>query len=125
MRSREPRWVTREMLLAIQRGPVRDRHQAIVESALAAPRKLYDRDPSTDLATLAAAYATALAQTHGFMDGSKRAAFLAAYVFLGLNGCDMDATDVEVAAIVERLASREMTEAEVAKWLHGVITRPS
>ncbi|MEX1113033.1 MAG: type II toxin-antitoxin system death-on-curing family toxin [Patescibacteria group bacterium] len=107
------------MLLAIQRGSVRDRHQAIVEAALAAPRKLHDRDPSTDLAALAAAYATALAQTHGFMDGSKRAAFLAAYVFLGLNGCDMDATDVEVAATLERLASREMSEAEVAEWLRG------
>lgn len=119
MRSREPRWLTRRMLLAIQRGPVRDRHQAIVESALAAPRRLYNRDPSADLATLAAAYATALARTHGFMDGSKRAAFLAAYVFLGLNGCDINASDVEVAAIIERLASREMSEAELAEWLRG------
>ncbi len=115
MRSHEPRWLTRPMLLAIQRGPVRDRHQAIVESALAAPRKLHDRDPSE----LAAAYATALAQTHGFMPGSKRAAFLAAYVFLGLNGYDIDATEVEVAAIIERLASRQITEAEVAEWLRG------
>ena len=107
------------MLLAIQRGPVFDRHRAITESALAAPRRLYDRDPSADLAALAAAYATALAQTHGFMDGGKRAAFLAAYVFLGLNGCDMDATAVEVAAIIERVATREMSHAEVAQWLRG------
>jgi death-on-curing protein len=113
------------MLLAIQRAPVRGRHQALVESALAAPRRLHDRDPSADLATLAAAYATALARTHGFMDGSKRAAFLAAYVFLGLNGCDVDATELEVAAIVERLASREMTQAEVANWLRGAISGPA
>ncbi|MCR4341287.1 MAG: type II toxin-antitoxin system death-on-curing family toxin [Gemmatimonadaceae bacterium] len=119
MRSREPRWLTRRMLLAIQRGPIFDHHQAIVESALAAPRKLHDRDPSADLAALAAAYATALAQTHGFIDGSKRAAFLAAYVFLGLNGCDINAAEVEVAAIIERLASREMSEAELAEWLRG------
>lgn len=119
MRSREPCWLTRRMLLAIQCGPVRDRHRAIVESALAAPRRLHDRDPSSDLVMLAAAYATALARTHGFMDGSKRAAFLAVYVFLGLNGYDIDATDVEVAAIIERVASREMSEAEVAEWLRG------
>jgi death-on-curing protein len=119
MAAHEPRWLTRPMLLAIQRGSVRDRHQAIVESALAAPRKLHDRDPSADLATLAAAYATALAQTHGFMDGSKRAAFLAAYVFLGLNGYDIEATESEVAAIIERLASRKMSEGEVADWLRA------
>lgn len=107
------------MLLAIQRGAVRDRHQAIIEAALAAPRRLYDRDPSADLAALAAAYATAFAQTHGFMEGSKRAAFLAAYVFLGLNGCYMDASEVEVVAIIERLATREMEQAEVAEWLRA------
>lgn len=123
MRSREPRWVTRRMLLAIQRGPVLDRHRAIVESALAAPRKLHERDPSADLAALAAAYATALAQTHGFMDGGKRAAFLAAYVFLGLNGFDLDAAEAEVVSVIERLATREMSQAEVAEWLYGVMTR--
>lgn len=108
------------MLLAIQRGSVLDRHQAIVEAALAAPRRLHGRDPSADLATLAAAYATALAQTHGFMDGSKRAAFLAAYVFLTLNGCEIEANESEVAAVIERLASREMGQDEVANWLRGV-----
>lgn len=125
MRPREPRWVTRRMLLAMQRGPMRDRHQAIVESALAAPRRLYDRDRSTDLAALAAAYATALAQTHGFMDGSKRAAFLVAYLFLGLNGYDMEAAELEVAAVIERVATREMSSAEAAEWFREVITRPS
>lgn len=125
MPAHEPRWLTRPMLLAIQPGSVRDRHQAIVESALAAPRRLHDRDPSTDLATLAAAYATALAQTHGFMEGSKRAGFLAAYVFLGLNGYDLEATELEVAGIIERLASREISQAEIAEWLRRVTARPS
>lgn len=105
--------------MAMQLGPVRDRHQAIVESALAAPRNLHDRDPSADLAALAAAYATALAQTHGFMDGSKRAAFVAAYVFLGLNGIDLDTAELEVVSVIESLATREMSEAEVAEWLRG------
>lgn len=113
------------MLLAMQRGSVRGRHQAIVESALAAPRKLHDRDPSADMATLAAAYATALAQTHGFMDGSKRAAFLATYVFLGLNGYDLEATELEVAGVIERLASREISHAGIAEWLRRVTARPS
>ena len=113
------------MLLAIQRGSVHDRHQAVVEAALAAPRRLYDRDPSADLPALAAAYATSLAQTHGFMDGGKRAALLTAYVFLGLNGYDIEATEVEVVAIIERLATREMSQAEVAEWLRGACVFPT
>lgn len=121
MPAREPRWITRRMLLAIQRGPVNDRHHAIIESALAAPRKLHDRDPSADIPTLAAAYATSLAQTHGFIEGSKRTAFLAAYVFLGLNGYDVDAYEREVVSIVESLATRAISEAEVAQWLRGIV----
>ena len=112
------------MLLAIQRGAVLDRHRAIVEAALAAPRKLHDRDPSADLATLAAAYATSFAQTHGFMDGSKRAAFLSAYVFLGLNGYDLDAPEPEVVSVIESLATRAVSEAEAAEWFRRVIARP-
>ena len=108
------------MLLAIQRGAVPDRHRAIVEAALAAPRKLHDRDPSTDIPTLAAAYATSLAQTHGFIDGSKRAAFLSAYVFLGLNGYELDAPESDVVSVIDRLASREIDQPEVAEWLRGV-----
>lgn len=109
------------MLIAMQVGPVRDRHQAIVESALAAPRNLHDHDASADLATLAAAYATALAQTHGFMDGSKRAAFLAAYVFLGLNGFDVDATEPDVVSLIGHAAERELDRARLADRLHAVM----
>lgn len=108
------------MLLAIQRGAVLDRHRAIVEAALAAPRKLHDRDPSTDIPTLAAAYATSLAQTHGFMDGSKRAMFLSAYTFLGLNGYDLDAPEAHVVSVIDRLATREIGQPEVADWLRRV-----
>ena len=125
MPSHEPRWLTRPMLLAFQRGRVVDPHQAIVESALAAPRRLYERDPSADLPALAAAYATALANTHGFIAGSKRTAFLAAYVFLGLNGHDMDASEQDVIAAIDSLASRRNDEPGIATWLREVITRIS
>lgn len=121
MRSLEPRWLTRRMLLAIQCGPVFDRHQAIVESALAAPRRVHDRDPSADLATLAAAYATSLAQTHGFVEGSKRAAFLAAYVFLGLNGYDVDAAESGIVSLIEGAAARELDRAQLADRLRAAM----
>lgn len=111
------------MLLAVHGAPLRGRHEALVLSALAAPRTLFERDSATDLAALAAAYGVGLAQTHGFIDGSKRAAFLAAYVFLGLNGYDVDAAEPEIVAVIESVATREMSEAEFAEWLRGVTTR--
>ncbi len=108
------------MLVALRGSTLRGRHQAILESALAAPRAAFARDPSLDPAALAAMYAAALARTHGFVPGSRRSAFLAAYVFLGLNGWDIDATEVEAAAVIEHLASRGMSEGEVAEWLRDV-----
>jgi death-on-curing family protein len=62
-----------------------------------------------DWATLAAAYAFSLSKNHGFVDGNKRVAFMAAYVFLGLNGYDLEAGEPEVVAIT-------VTEAALAKW---------
>lgn len=111
------------MLLAIHGAPLSVRHEALVQSALAAPRRLFERDPAAGLATLAAAYAAGLAQNHGFIEGSKRAAFTAAYIFLGLNGYDLDATEPEVVSVIESVAAREMSEAAVTEWLRGVITR--
>ena len=92
-------------------------HDAIVRSALSVPRKLFDRDRGADLADLAASYTASLAQTHGFMDGGKRAAFVAAYVFLGLNGYELDAAEPEVVSAIERVAAREMSETALAAWL--------
>ena len=96
-------------------------HEAIVRSALSAPRKLFDHDPAADLAKLAASYAVALAQTHGFMEGGKRAAFIAAYVFLGLNGYDLDAAEPEVVSVIDSLATREISGTALAEWLREVI----
>lgn len=92
-------------------------HEAIIRSALAVPRQLFDRDAAADLADLAASYAVGLAQTHGFMEGGKRAAFVALFVFLGLNGQDLDAAEPEVVSVIERVAAREMPETALAEWL--------
>jgi death on curing protein len=77
------------------------RDEALVESALARPRNKIAYAAKRDWAVLAAACAFGLARNHGFIDGNKRIAFVAAYVFLGLNGHDLDATESEVVAIME------------------------
>jgi hypothetical protein len=51
-----------------------------------------------------------------FVDGNKRVAFMAAYVFLGLNGYDLDADEPQIVATMEGVAASKVTEAALAKW---------
>lgn len=67
-----PRWVPRLAL----------------DAALARAPQKYHYEPDSDLATLASAYAFGLAKARPYHDGNKRAALLAATIFLGLNGKD-------------------------------------
>ena len=116
-----PRWLTRAMLVAIHGSLLRGRQESLIRSALAAPTARLERDRTSDLPTLAAMYLSALAQMHGFIAHSRRTAFLAAYVFLGLNGYDIDAPEPEVAMMVRRVADRELSETELAEWFRRVM----
>jgi len=125
-RRAEPRWLTRQMLDVVHEAQLREHggvaglcDDGLTESALARPRhKLaYARRP--DLAMLAAAYAFGLARNHGYMDGNKRAAFMAAYVFLGLNGHDLDADEPELVTTMERVADGRLSERGLADWIRA------
>lgn len=111
------------MVIAIHGSLLRDRQAAIIQSALAGAPARYERDPSVDIATLAATYASALAQTHGFIPGSRRTAFLSAYVFLGLNGYDVAVSEPEVASVIRRVADRDLDGSELADWFRSVMVR--
>ena len=41
---------------------------------------------------------------------------MAAYVLLGLNGRDVDATEPEVVAVIDAVAASGLTEAALAQW---------
>ena len=69
-----------------------------------------------DVATLAAAYAFGLAKNHGFVGGNTRVTFVAAYVFLGLNGYDLDAPEPDVATTMEGVSAGRVREAALATW---------
>ena len=98
-------------------GSLGIRDEGLLESALARPRHKFAYAGRRDLATLAAAYAFGLAKNHGFVDGNKRAAFMAAYVFLGLNGQDLEAAEPDVVTTMERVADGRVTEAGLAEWI--------
>jgi len=46
-----------------------------------------------------------LSQNHPFIDGNKRTAFAATYVFLAINGLEIVATDVELQDFILGLYS--------------------
>ena len=96
------------------REGVRDEH--LLNSALARPRNLKAYE-SSDAFRLAAAYAYGICRNHPFIDGNKRTALMAAYVFLRMNGHILNASEVEAVLIFLRLADGSLTEKGLAEWL--------
>ena len=103
-------------LIAEHGGSPGIRDAGLLASALARPqnRAAYGEPSVFDLA---AAYAFGIIRNHPFVDGNKRAGFLAAYVFLGLNGWELMSSEAEAVAAVLALAKGEMEEAGFADWL--------
>ena len=121
-----PRWLSRRMLDVLHDAQLREhggspgvRDDGLLESALARPQHKFAYDDKPDLATLAAAYAFGLARNHGYVDGNKRAAFMAAPVFPGLNGLDLDAEEPDVVTTMEGVAEGGVTEKRLADWIRA------
>jgi death on curing protein len=120
----EPVWLTRLVLDAIHTDQIHEhggvfgiRDESALESALNRPRHKWFYDRTTDLATLAAAYAFGLARNHPYNDGNKRVALLAMMTFLAVNGHDVDAADHEVLTTMLALAAGRFTESDLAVWV--------
>ena len=103
------------------------RDEGLLDSALSRPLDLLAyADPAEppDASALAASYATGLAKNHAFVDGNKRAAFLASGLFLYLNGYRLQASQADATVAVYGLASGELTEHDFAAWLRAhAVTR--
>jgi death-on-curing protein len=120
---REPVWITRDFVLALHERLLADyggqpgiRDGGLLESALARPRQVLAYD-EPDIAALATAYASGIIRNHPFVDGNKRVGFMAAYVFLGLNGLELTAPEPEATRAVLDLAAGQSTDAQFAQWL--------
>ena len=118
-------WVDRTALellhgesLAEHGGVLGRRGEGLLASALARPRQLVAYgDPPPDLAALAVAYGIGLARNHPFVDGNKRAAFLAVGFCLLLNSHRLVATQAEATAAMVALAAGELEEEAFSAWL--------
>jgi len=126
----EPRWLTKTVILAIHADQIREhggllgiREMGLLESALDRPRNRMNYGSDADLEILAAAYGFGIARNHPFVDGNRRVAFQAMYVFLGINGLEITADEEEVVRMALALAAGDLTEAELAGWLRNHTAR--
>lgn len=126
MSVREPRWVPRLVIEAMHLDQLREhggilgaRDEAALDAALAGVKQRFADEPGVDLAALAAAYAVKLAINAPFRDGNRRVAFLAAAVFLGLNGRRLAAPAAEVVAQMRALASGDLGAKAAADWIRS------
>ena len=116
-------WLKQAAILALHNEQLAEhgggagvRDLALLESALARPLNLVAYgDP--DAEALAAAYAAGIVRNHPFVDGNKRTGFIAAALFLELNGRRFDADEVDVVRVVLQLAAGDLTEEAFADWL--------
>jgi death-on-curing protein len=87
-----------------------------LEAALFRPQTGYY--PS--LVDEAAALWESLSQNHPFVDGNKRTAFAAAYVFLAINGLRVTATDEETQIfLLDLYATGQLHYENLRQWLAG------
>jgi death-on-curing protein len=122
----QPLWLRIETILmlhdrglALHGGPAGVRDLGLLESALARPANRHAYDGVDDIAELAATYAAAISSNHPFVDGNKRAAFLALGAFLELNGKRLVAPQAEAALTIFRLAAGQMTIEDLAAWIRA------
>jgi len=123
--KKEPVWIDETdvhafqlELLSMFGGLSGVRDAGLLESALARPRQLFTYGEAT-LYQLAAEYAVEIVKNHPFLDGNKRTGFLAAALFLEVNGLRFAASEETVVIHTLGLAAGEINGVEYADWLEA------
>lgn len=125
--ARAFRFLSVEDVLAIHADTVANeggsaglRDPGLLDAAVFMPRQQFEgRYLHVDLPAMASAYLFHIAANHPFVDGNKRAAVLAALVFLDVNGCDALPEPRELEAITIAVASGAMTKDALTAWMRS------
>ena len=117
------RWLIEGVVIAVHAEQIAEhggssglRDKGLLSSAMARPQHLAAYGNPT-VFDLAASYAFGIIQNHPFIDGNKRTGFLAAYIFLSLNGWKIGAPEASAVSVVLAVATGEMNEAELSVWI--------
>lgn len=116
-------WIQRDVIIAIHEMQLAEhgglegiRDVGLLDSALGRPQNLAAYgDP--DAAAIAAAYGWGISRNHPFLDGNKRTGFVAAELFLRLNGYELMADDANCVLTMLSVAAGEIDEDAFAAWL--------
>ncbi|MCJ0763064.1 type II toxin-antitoxin system death-on-curing family toxin [Variovorax terrae] len=122
-------WLDRAVLVAVHEAQLAEhgggagvRDEGLFESALARPRHLQAYG-NPDAASLAAAYGYGISRNHAFIDGNKRTGFVAAELFLRLNGYLLEAADADCVLTMLAVAAGDISEEQFADWLRSHISK--
>jgi death on curing protein len=120
----EPRWIDKRALLLLHEESLTQfggasglRDEGLLDSAMARPVNKFLYEHCDDLAVLAASYGFGLARNHAFVDGNKRAAFLAIGAFLAINRKSLRADPVDAIQTIVALAAGSLEESALAEWV--------
>jgi death-on-curing protein len=119
------KWINRQVLLLLHEESLAEhggasglRDEGLLDSALARPLNL-SLYAKPDVADLAAAYGVGLAKNHAFVDGNKRAAFLAVGLFLSLNGYRLCTSQADATLTMLSVAVGDIDETTFAQWVRA------
>lgn len=125
-----PKGVTYKQAVAIHSRQLRRfggapglRDEGMLRCALDRPVNKWQYEQA-EMAELAAAYAFGLAKNHAFVDGNKRAAFLAMVTFLRKNGILFSPQQAHATKIILGLAAGEVSEESLVRWIKDNWPKP-
>jgi death on curing protein len=116
-------WLNSAVIIAVHEAQLAEhgggagvRDHNLLSSALSRPHNLAAYG-QPDAADLAAAYGFGISRNHAFIDGNKRTGFVAAAMFLRLNGYKLVADDAGKVLTMLAVSAGDITEAEFADWI--------
>ena len=122
-------WIDKRVLLLLHDESLADhggssgvRDEGLLDAALARALNLAV-DEKPDLSELAASIVVGLAKNHPFVDGNKRAAFLALGLFLFQNGWRLTASQADATVTILAVAAGDINDAELANWIRVNISK--
>lgn len=131
MKRGEPVWINKKALLLLHEESLAEfgggrgmRDEGLLDSALARPQNSHAYEPDTSIPALAAAYGFGVTKNHAFIDGNKRAGFLAIGLFLAINGYQLTADQVDAIETMLALASGDLKEKALAEWIARNSVKP-
>jgi death-on-curing protein len=118
-----PTWIRKDVLLAVHErllaehgGSSGIRDEGLLDSALGRPQNLFAYG-NPMIFDLASSYARGIIKNHPFVEGNKRTGFMAAYLFLNLDGYEFTADESNVVIKTLAVAEGKIDEEHYAGWL--------